>query len=88
MAAGLLWAAGVDWSRVYWGVRCLSDVLAGWVGSVGWVGGLHLLFARYFQQLRHVWGEARLYWRGPTAAALARTSPPAADAPERPANSR
>ncbi len=73
---------------MYLGVHYSSDALAGWVGSVGWVGGLHLLFARSFQQLRHVWVEARLYWRGPTAAPLARTSPPAAQAPERPTNSR
>ncbi len=64
VAAGLLWAGGVGWSRVYLGVHFPSDVLAGWVGSVGWVGGVHLLFTRYFQELQRVWGEAGQYWHG------------------------
>lgn len=75
--AGLLWAGSMGWSRMYLGVHYPSDVLAGWVGSAGWVGGLHLLFARYFEELRHVWGEARLYWHAPAAARLARETPPA-----------
>ena len=77
LVLGTLWALGMGWSRMYLGVHFPSDVLAGWVGSLGWVGGLHLLFARYFEQLRHVWGEARLYWHGPAAARLAREAPPA-----------
>ncbi|WP_201982507.1 phosphatase PAP2 family protein [Hymenobacter rubidus] len=77
LVLGTLWALGMGWSRVYLGVHFPSDVLAGWVGSLGWVGGLHLLFARYFMQLRHVWGEARLYWNGRAAARLAREAPPA-----------
>ena len=52
-AAGLgaAWKLGMGWTRMYLGVHYPSDVLAGWLGSVGWVSGLHLLFAR---QLRAV----------------------------------
>ncbi|MCC3152094.1 phosphatase PAP2 family protein [Hymenobacter sp. BT770] len=57
VAVGLLWAVGMGWSRMYLGVHYPSDVLAGWVGSVGWVGGLHLLFSRYFRELGVVWHE-------------------------------
>ena len=39
---------GVGWSRNYLGVHYPSDVLAGWVASVGWVTGVHLLFLRNF----------------------------------------
>ncbi|MBC8083414.1 MAG: phosphatase PAP2 family protein [Hymenobacter sp.] len=48
---GTAWAAGMGWARLYLGVHYPSDVLAGWVGALGWVGGLHLLFARYFRAL-------------------------------------
>ena len=48
---GAAWALSMGWARVYLGVHYPSDVLAGWLGSVGWVSGLHLLFAR---QLRAV----------------------------------
>jgi len=51
VAAGVFWAGGMGWSRMYLGVHYPSDVLAGWVGSVGWVGGLHLLFSHYFREL-------------------------------------
>jgi membrane-associated phospholipid phosphatase len=57
VAAGLLWAGGMGWARMYLGVHYPSDVLAGWVGSVGWVGGLHLLFSRYIRELGVVWHE-------------------------------
>jgi|GEM_PF-320937 len=88
VAAGLLWAGSMGWSRMYLGVHYPSDVLAGWVGSLGWVGGLHLLFAHYFGEVRRIWGEARLYWHGTAAAQLARKSPPATNAPALPTTSR
>jgi undecaprenyl-diphosphatase len=54
----------MGWARMYLGVHYPSDVLAGWVGSVGWVSGLHLVFAH---QLRAVGaGVARVtgpIWR-------------------------
>ena len=49
LAVGLVWALSMGWSRMYSGVHYPSDVIAGWVGSLGWVSELHLLFK---QQLR------------------------------------
>ncbi len=51
VGVGAAWALGLGWARMYLGVHYPSDVLAGWLGSVGWVSGLHLLFAH---QLRAV----------------------------------
>ena len=52
----------MGWSRMYLGVHFPSDVLAGWVGSVGWVGGIHFLFDRSALDLRRLWRDARTYW--------------------------
>ncbi len=73
---GSLWALGMGWSRLYLGVHYPSDVLAGWVGSVGWVWGLHVLFARQFGELRAVWDELGPYWRGSAAQVPVRSSAP------------
>lgn len=56
MALTVLFALGVGWSRMYLGVHYPSDVVAGWVVSVGWVGGVHLFFSPAYHQLRQwVW---------------------------------
>lgn len=51
VGVGAAWALGMGWARMYLGVHYPSDVLAGWLGSVGWVSGLHLVFVH---QLRAV----------------------------------
>jgi membrane-associated phospholipid phosphatase len=58
---GAAWALSMGWSRTYLGVHYPSDVLAGWLGSLGWVGGLHLLFAHSAQGFAQLWEEARRY---------------------------
>ncbi|AMR27075.1 hypothetical protein A0257_08105 [Hymenobacter psoromatis] len=73
---GCAWALGMGWSRLYLGVHYPSDVLAGWVGSVGWVWGLHVLYTRQFGELRATWGDIGPYWRGSAAHVLARASEP------------
>lgn len=70
---GAVFALGVGWSRVYLGVHYPSDVLAGWTGSVGWVVGLHVLFAAEFHHWRGLWRKA-LHRLMPTMVA-----PPQAD---------
>ncbi|WP_161599661.1 phosphatase PAP2 family protein [Hymenobacter nivis] len=44
---GATWALGMGWARMYLGVHYPSDVLAGWLGAVGWVSGLHLVLVGY-----------------------------------------
>jgi len=43
---GALFVLGVGISRMYLGVHYPSDVLAGWIASVGWVTSVYLLFNR------------------------------------------
>lgn len=62
VVVGTGWALLMGWSRMYLGVHFPSDVLAGWVGSVGWVWGVHLLFSRFAFALRGLWGDTRSYW--------------------------
>jgi membrane-associated phospholipid phosphatase len=59
--AGLTFALGVSWSRLYLAAHYPSDVLAGWLVTWAWVGTLYLVSSRYLGQLRqlwqHVWGK-------------------------------
>ncbi len=56
---GPLFVLGVGVSRMYLGVHYPSDVVAGWVASVGWVSGVYLLFSPYLRQLERAWVTVR-----------------------------
>lgn len=43
---GLAFAGGVSWSRLYLAAHYPSDVLAGWLVTLAWVGSLYLLLSR------------------------------------------
>ncbi|MCC3152324.1 phosphatase PAP2 family protein [Hymenobacter sp. BT770] len=56
LVVGILWAGGMGVARMYLGAHFASDVAAGWVGSIGWVMGVYMLFFRPAQQLQG-WGQ-------------------------------
>lgn len=49
--AGLLFALGVSWSRLYLAAHFPSDVLAGWFATGAWVWTLYLVSSRYLTEL-------------------------------------
>ncbi|QKG57539.1 phosphatase PAP2 family protein [Hymenobacter sp. BRD128] len=51
---GLLFALGVAWSRLYLAAHYPSDVLAGWLATIGWVWTLDMVLLRYFNELRQL----------------------------------
>ncbi|GGK88106.1 phosphatase PAP2 family protein [Deinococcus radiotolerans] len=56
---GVLWAVAIGASRNYLGVHYPSDVLAGFMASVAWVGGAHLIMTRRWPQLKKSPGGER-----------------------------
>lgn len=58
-AAGLLFALGVSWSRLYLAAHYPSDVLAGWLATGAWVWTLYLGSSRYLAELRQLWQRLR-----------------------------
>ncbi|AWM34862.1 phosphatase PAP2 family protein [Hymenobacter nivis] len=57
--AGLLFALGVSWARLYLAAHYPSDVLAGWLATGAWVGTLYLVSSRYLGELRRLWHRLR-----------------------------
>ena len=49
LVLGTAWAAAMGLARMYLGAHYASDVAAGWVGSIGWVMGVYLLFFRAYR---------------------------------------
>lgn len=56
---GALFVLGVGLSRMYLGVHYPSDVVAGWIASVGWVSGTYFLFSPYLRKLERLWVTVR-----------------------------
>lgn len=44
---------------MYLGVHYPSDVVAGWIASVGWVSGVYFLFSPYLRELERLWVTTR-----------------------------
>jgi undecaprenyl-diphosphatase len=57
--AGLLFALGVSWSRLYLAAHYPSDVLAGWLATGAWVWTLYLGASCYLGELRQLWQRLR-----------------------------
>jgi len=49
--AGLLFALGVAWSRLYLAAHYPSDVLGGWFATSAWVWSVYLVLSRYWGEL-------------------------------------
>jgi undecaprenyl-diphosphatase len=54
LIVGGLFVLAIGWTRLYLGVHYPSDILAGWMVSVGWAVGVSLLIRPHLMKQRVV----------------------------------